>query len=259
MLSAEHDAAQPASIPHVFHYCWFGGNPKPELLERCIASWTRVMPGWDVVEWNEDNYAVGKNAYMREAHEAGAWAFASDYARFDIVNTHGGVYLDTDVELLKPIPASVLADQAFTGIESAGRVNPGLILGAVAGHPFLAEMLESYEGIHFLVDGRPDRTPMPRRITAILEGYGYRQEDVLQRVAGVTIYPSEVFCGHDMDIHEPHITENTIAMHHYAGTWTGARGRRRRMVRTVLKGVLGIPGYRRLLGVKRRFFGIHGA
>ncbi|HSQ22221.1 MAG TPA: glycosyltransferase [Coriobacteriia bacterium] len=259
MLSAEHDTAQPASIPHVFHYCWFGGNPKPELLERCIASWTRVMPGWDVVEWNEDNYDVGKNAYMREAHEAGAWAFASDYARFDIVNTHGGVYLDTDVELLKPIPASVLADEAFTGIESAGRVAPGLIYGSVPGHPFLSEMLESYEGAHFLIDGRPDLTPMPRRITAILEGHGYRQEDVLQKVAGVTIYPSEVFCGFDMDVREPNVTENTISTHHYAGTWAGKRGASSRRLRTLIKRVVGIRAYRTLLSIKRRFFGIRGA
>lgn len=259
MPSAVDADREPGSIPQVFHYCWFGGNPKPELMERCIASWTRVMPDWDVVEWNEDNYDVGKNTYMREAHESGAWAFASDYARFDILNAHGGVYVDTDVELLKPIPASVLADEAFTGIESAGRVAPGLIYGSVAGHPFLTEMLESYAGTHFLVDGHPDQTPMPRRITAILEGYGFRQEDRLQRVAGVTIYPPEVFCGYDMDVREPRITENTISIHHYAATWKGSGSARARGAQAVLKRVIGVPAYRRLLAVKRRLFGIRGA
>ena len=246
------------SIPRVFHYCWFGGNPKPELMERCIASWTRMMPDWDVVEWNDDNYDVGKNTYMREAYEAGAWAFVSDYARLDIIREHGGVYVDTDVEMLKPIPEDILADQAFTGIEWAGKVNPGLILGAVPGHPFLTEVLESYEDARFLVVGRPDLTPLPQRVTVMLERHGFVREDVLQRVAGVTIYPSEVFCGFDMDVREPHITGNTIAMHHFAGSWTTGRGRLRKSARSVLKKTIGVSGYRKLLSVKRFFFGIRG-
>ena len=108
-------------IPKRIHYCWFGNNPKPRLIQKCIASWKRMLPDWEISEWNETNYDVTKNAYIAEAYKQKKWAFVVDYARFDILNQYGGVFLDTDVELLKPIPDSFLAYQAFTGFDRESR------------------------------------------------------------------------------------------------------------------------------------------
>ena len=120
-------------IPKIIHYCWFGYNKKPELIEKCIESWHKFLPDWEFREWNESNYNVNKNEYIKEAYKQKKWAFVSDYARFDILNQYGGVYLDTDVELLKPISDEILQHEAFTGFQSNNRVNPGLIYGSIAG------------------------------------------------------------------------------------------------------------------------------
>ena len=100
-------------IPHKIHYCWFGYNKKPKLIEKCIASWKKYLPDWEIIEWNESNYDVYKNAYISEAYRQKKWAFVADFARFDILNEHGGVFLDTDVELLRPIPEAFLEYEAF--------------------------------------------------------------------------------------------------------------------------------------------------
>jgi hypothetical protein len=217
------------------------------------------MPGWEIVEWNESNYDVTNSMYVREAYEAQKWAFVSDYARFDILQAHGGVYLDTDVELLQPIPNWILEDRAFTGMESGGFVNPGLIFGCVQEFPFLAEILESYEQSRFAKEDGRDLQTVNRRVTGMLESHGFRRDDVIQRVAGTTIYPSEYFCGYDQDIHEPRVTEKTISRHHYAHSWGSSSDMRRMRIQRAIKRMIGESSYRRLLAAKRRFFGIRGA
>ena len=113
-------------IPKIIHYCWFGHNRKPALIKKCIESWKKFMPDWEIREWNEENYDVYKNQYIRNAYAQKKWAFVVDYARFDILNQFGGIFLDTDVELLRPIPEEILRNDAFTGFESPERVAPGL-------------------------------------------------------------------------------------------------------------------------------------
>ena len=105
-------------IPHIIHYCWFGRNPKSELVLNCIESWKKYLPGYEIREWNEDNYDVTQVNFVKEAYENQKWAFVSDYVRFDVLYQFGGIYFDTDVELLKPIPEEILAKRAFTGFES---------------------------------------------------------------------------------------------------------------------------------------------
>lgn len=246
-------------IPCVIHYIWFGGNPKPDLVVRCIESWRHHMPGWEIVEWNESNYDVSKGPYIAQAHAARMWAFASDYARFDILRSCGGVYLDADVELLRPLPDQVLAHDAFTGMESGGAVSPGLVFGCISSLPLLSEIIKAYETSGFDLDSPRGPQTVNRRVTAILEKYGFRQEDVLQTVAGVTIYPSEYFCGYDQDVHQQRITENTISIHHYAHTWGTRKDRVRSSVQRLLYRLVGDAGYRRMLAIKRRVFGVRGA
>ena len=104
-------------IPKVIHYCWFGKNELPEDAKRCIASWKKFCPDYEIIEWNETNYDVRKNKYMSDAYDEKKWAFVSDYARIDIIYNYGGIYLDTDVELLRPLD-ELLKDKMFCGWES---------------------------------------------------------------------------------------------------------------------------------------------
>lgn len=115
-------------IPHIIHYCWFGRNPKSELVLNCIESWKKYLPGYEIREWNEDNYDVTQVNFVKEAYENQKWAFVSDYVRFDVLYQFGGIYFDTDVELLKPIPEEILAKRAFTGFESTKLISPGLVM-----------------------------------------------------------------------------------------------------------------------------------
>ena len=121
-------------IPKVIHYCWFGGNPLPESAKKCIDSWKKYCPDYEIVEWNENNFDISKNQYCREAYEAGKWAFVSDFARFDIIYKYGGVYFDTDVEVIKPID-SLIEQGAFMGVERNKPINvaPGLGIAASKG------------------------------------------------------------------------------------------------------------------------------
>lgn len=154
-------------IPKKIHYCWFGGNPKPEIIERCIASWHNFCPGWEIIEWNEENYDINAIAYMAEAYAAKKWAFVSDVARLDIVAKHGGIYLDTDVELLAPIE-DLIGNGAFFFFETERNVNTGQGFGAVEGHPAVTAMLRYYDSRPFLKNSRQDLTPCPVGNTEML-------------------------------------------------------------------------------------------
>jgi len=246
-------------IPQTIHYCWFGQNPKPDLVLECIESWRKYMPDWDIIEWNETNYDVAKCIYAQEAYEAQKWAFVSDYARFDVLKAHGGIYVDTDVEFLQSIPESILVAKAFTGIESGGMVSPGLIFGTEPELPLILEILDSYEGLHFDGAGSSKPQTVNQRVTRILELHGFVRQDTQQRVADVDIYPAEYFCGYDQDVHEPRVTKNTISMHHYAHSWGGSSDRVRTFLRRTLRRGVGDHAYRSLLTLKRRLFGVRGA
>ena len=129
-------------IPKIIHYCWFGRNPKPELAVKCIKSWKKRCPDYEIIEWNEDNFDISScPLYVRQAYEAKKWAFVSDYVRLKVVYDEGGVYLDTDVELKKGLDA-LLAYDAYFGFEDGTHVNTGLGFGAVKGAPILKEMMQ---------------------------------------------------------------------------------------------------------------------
>ena len=129
------------------HYCWFGKNPKSKLILKCIDSWRKHCPDYEIKEWNEENFDVNCCDYVREAYEAKKWAFVSDYCRFYVLYNYGGIYLDTDVELLKPLD---ILSEDFVGFENQNRVNSGLIRGAVSKDLICKLMLDSYANDHFL-------------------------------------------------------------------------------------------------------------
>ncbi|MGN0182437.1 MAG: glycosyltransferase family 32 protein [Candidatus Ornithomonoglobus sp.] len=216
-------------IPKIIHYCWFGNNPKPELAIKCIESWKKYCPGYEIKEWNDGNYDLNSCNYIKEAYRAKKWAFVSDYARFDILYNNGGLYFDTDVELIKPID-DIVQNGAFMGeerpyVEDADiltelTVNPGLGLGVEAGNPFYKEILEYYKNIHFLKDnGELNEVTVVYHTTDLLKKYGLQQKPGIQNIMGINIYPKDYFCPMDYKTGELSITQNTRSIHHYHQSW----------------------------------------
>ena len=149
------------AIPKKIHYCWFGGNPKPELALKCIKSWKKYCPDYEIIEWNESNFDVNANQYCRDAYKEKKWAFVTDYARLVILYEHGGVYFDTDVQVIRSIDA-LLEHPAFMGIERASdscKVASGLALGSEKGNPLIKEIMDDYDTASFYrSDGSIDIT-----------------------------------------------------------------------------------------------------
>ena len=209
-------------IPKKIHYCWFGGRPLPEDTLRYIESWRRHCPGYEIKEWNESNFNLDLFPYVREAYDAGKYAFVSDVARLYALVTEGGVYLDTDVEVLRPFD-KFLGHAAFSGFEDDRHVTTG-ILGAEKGSQWARENLEAYANRHFIKpDGTSDSTTNVAVITDYMLRHGLRLDDTRQEFPGlITIYPREYFCPRDSYAYSRSkgiITDNTHAIHYFAGTW----------------------------------------
>ena len=201
----------------VIHYCWFGGNPKSELILKCIDSWKKICPDYKIIEWNEDNFDVNCCLYVKEAYTAKKWAFVSDYCRFHVLYHYGGIYLDTDVELIKNIDD--LGD-CFVGFESNDRVASGLIRAAQKNDEICRLMLESYTQDHFLnPDNSFNLTTVCERETQILCEHGMKKNNSLQIICGTTIYPKDYFCPYNFSTCKTVITKNTRSIHLYAGSW----------------------------------------
>ena len=216
----------------IIHYCWFGGKPKPKIVRQCMESWKKYCPDWEIREWNESNFDVNCCSFVREAHAAGKWAFVSDYCRFYALVQCGGVYLDTDVELLRPIDD--LPD-TFVGFECAGRVASGLIRGAEKDDPICLEMLEGYRRSRFLrEDGSYNMTVVGELETDLLMSQGLFPDDSLQTVNGTTVFPREYFSPIDFDRGETNITANTYSIHHYAASWISPWGKFKLKIRSMI-------------------------
>ena len=207
-------------IPKTIHYCWLGGNPLPDSAKKCIKSWKKFCPDYEIVEWNETNYDFTSNRYMREALEAKKWGFVPDFARLDIVYRHGGVYLDTDVEIVKPFD-DLLSDRGFAGFEDPEYVALGLGFGAEAGHPVLKHLMDSYADLRFVnEDGSLNTLPSPVINSEALEDLGLERNGGEQRLPdGFHIYPSEYFCPKSFNDGIIRKTENTYSIHYFDASW----------------------------------------
>lgn len=207
-------------IPKIIHYCWFGGNEMPELGKKCIASWKKFLPNYEIKEWNENNYDVRKIPYIAQAYDAKKYAFVSDYARFDILYQYGGIYFDTDVEVIKSL-VDVLNAGAFVGCERAGAIATGLGIASSASNPLYKEILESYRNSDFLYkNGSMNLTTVVDRVSEIFKLHGFTNENKIQKISDVTIYPAEYFCPIDPQTGILNVTDKTLTIHHYAATWT---------------------------------------
>lgn len=232
------------SIPKVIHYCWFGKGKMPKLAKKCIKSWKKYCPDYEFVLHTEDNFDLTQNRYMREAYEAGKWAFVSDYARLKIIYDNGGIYLDTDVELIKPID-DLLLTKGFMGFDEKGIVATGLGFGAEKGNKIVSEFLKDYDNIPFVLpDGSYDLTPCPDRNTEALKRLGMDIKNTNQTFMDITFLSDEYLCPMNYYTGKKTITENTYSIHHYSASWTSVVTKRT----TRIKRIIGVRLYDKIYG-----------
>ena len=247
-------------IPKIIHYCWFGGNPLPELAQKCIASWRKYLPDYEIWQWserplhenetlryeNENNlfdrvmeFDLEMIPYTAEAYRQKKFAFVSDYARFWILYKYGGIYFDTDVEVLRPLD-EIIAQGNFMGFELnpdgendpqkyapryAFAVNPGVGLGMEKEHPFIKTMLDKYAQLEYETPVFPWGKTIVAYTTEELCKLGLKNVQGIQDVQGVKVYPSEYFSPIDVISGKLHITKNTYTIHRYMGSWGDKRHR----------------------------------
>ena len=205
-------------IPKIIHYCWFGGGEIPDCFKNNIQSWKKYCPDYEIVCWDETNYDYKKNEYMYEAYKKKKWGFVPDYATLDIVNEYGGIYLDTDVEIIKPWD-DLLQYKLFCGFESDEYVAFGLGFGGIADNDILQRMMDLYDKTSFLMpDGSLNLTASPIYQTEILKENGLKTNGELQNLNDCIVFPSEYFAPIDA-YGIGKITDNTYSIHQYAATW----------------------------------------
>ena len=219
-------------IPKIIHYCWFGGNPLPALAVKCIESWKEYLPDYEIKEWNENNFDVYINQYTTEAYQAKKYAYVSDYARFWALYNEGGLYFDTDVEIIKPLD-DIIAKGPFMGCEKDGDglqnypdVAPGLIVGCEPHSKIIKELFSIYDTFSFIAENPGASTGLYKTVVAytseILVKHALTTAQGIQQVDDITIYPKEYFNPLE-HINQLKITKNTRTIHHYAGTWIPKR------------------------------------
>lgn len=217
-------------IPKKIHYCWFGGKPLPKLVKKCIKSWKIFCPDYEIIQWDESNFDINSHLFLKSAYEARAWAFASDYTRLKVIYEYGGIYLDTDVELLKNLDF-LLENQCYIGVQQSGHLcNTGLGFGAEKENTVVYDMLKEYQNLCFSEDKKKELA-CPYLNHRVIEMKGYSLSNKIVKLRGVTVYPEcffdpitpgvgtkELLCG------------DTVSIHHYSASWSEGKNRLKRKI-----------------------------
>ncbi len=224
-------------IEKKIHYCWFGGSPLSELAKKCIESWKRYCPDYEIVQWDETNFNISSCDYVHEAYEKQKWAFVSDYARFMILYQYGGIYFDTDVELIKPID-DIVSEGPFMGLE-AGNLEcpaPGLGMASYPKMEIFREILDYYDLAHFEKNENGSYKTVVDITTEILLEHGRIYSDRISEICGIKIYPPDYFCPLNYYTGELRITDNSHSIHHYAATWISKETKKMLEIRKRISG-----------------------
>ena len=212
-------------IPKIIHYCWFGKGEMPEENQRCIDSWKKFCPDYEIVKWTEDNYDVNKCLYMKQAYAQKKWGFVPDYARLDIISEYGGIYFDTDVEIVKSFD-DLLYEDAFIGFQRNYWVDLGLGFGAMKNNSIIKEMMNDYEKEEFEVNGKLNQIASPYYQTKCLLRHGLKCNNKYQYVDNITILPTEVLDSQGFSFGKITLTKNSYSIHHYSESWVDEEKRK---------------------------------
>lgn len=226
-------------IPRIIHYCWFGRGEKPSLVRKCIASWKKHLAGYEFIEWNEDNFDISSNIFVQQAYNAKKYAFVSDYVRVHALYHFGGIYLDTDVEVLKPFNG-FLSHDSFWGFEDSRYIATSTI-GTVKGHKIIEDFLEYYKDRNFIKsDGSYDFTTNVSVITDMFIKQGLIPDGTFQVLENqMAVYPRTYFCPYDYINGEDFITAESYTLHHFAKSWLPLHVRLRGKGKNLLAKLIG--------------------
>lgn len=226
-------------IPKVIHYIWLGGKPLPKIAEKCIKSWKKYCPDYEIKRWDESNIDLESCSYAKEAYNAKKYAFTADYFRFDILYKEGGIYLDIDVELLKPLD-SFLNDTAIMSFENDKAIAPGLILACEKGCESFNEIVDLYKKDKFILDeGTYNLETVCDKITKYLLNFGLELNNKNQKVKEFSIYSSEYFCPKSLSDGKIRKTKNTVAIHYYFASWQTKSNKFKSKILQFIKRILG--------------------
>lgn len=231
-----------SGIPHIIHYCWFGGHPLPEEYRHYIDSWRKYCPDFEIREWSELNFHKnigGGYTYFQEALDASQWAFASDYARLKIIYEEGGIYLDTDVEVIRPLETLISSGVGFIGFQNPYEATTGLGFAAAPFNPVVKAMLDVYDNRHFkIADGQLNRVPCPAANTVGLIACGLKtgkiESQKIQKLNGICVYPEDYFNPYNRDTGNLIVTDHTYTIHHYSGSWSSSKSKRRAKLKRII-------------------------
>ncbi|MDM1507652.1 glycosyl transferase [Myroides odoratimimus] len=239
-------------IPKIIHYCWFGKGEFPDLINKCVESWRKYLPEYELMFWTEDNFDVDRYPFARQALECKKYAFVSDVCRLYVLKQYGGIYLDTDVEILKNLDC-FLHHEAFSGFEDNNSVPTG-IMASIKDGRWVSDMLEYYENRSFIKsDGEMDMTTNVNVITDIMKIKGLVLNNSFQIIPNyIAFYPSDVFCPKSHLDGKIRKTDNTVAIHHFAGSWLSKTERRNKKIKVFLRSIIGNKNFERIKLLKKK-------
>lgn len=236
-------------IPKIIHYCWFGNKELPNLVLNCIESWKKYLPEYEIMFWNESNFDIQLLNYTKEAYENKKFAFVSDVCRVYVLKKYGGVYLDSDVEMIKPLPLEMLNHNAFSGFEDNNSIPTGIMASEKNG-AWATEMYNYYKDKHFVnSDGTLDLTTNVTIITNLMKEKIIFNNTFQEVVDFICFYPSDVFCPKSHKTGKITITNNTLCIHHFAGSWQTNSFKNKSKIVRLLINTLGEKNYRKMKNI----------